>query len=70
MQIDHRELNSVPPETLQAFFTRKGVNFQIVNLVLGDYLWLARRKVLKGDGCEHKVSEHRLRMTNGNLTRR
>lgn len=55
MKIDHRELNSVRKGTVEDFFTRKGINFELVNLVLGDYLWVARRKILKGDGCEQKI---------------
>lgn len=57
MQIDHREHNCVPKGTLEGFFTKKGINFQTTNLVLGDYVWLARRKILKGDGCEQALTQ-------------
>lgn len=52
MQIDHRELlGSASRGTLESFLRRRGINYEVVNLVLGDYLWIARRKIRRGDGC-------------------
>lgn len=52
LQIDHREVKDVSLSTLERAFSRKNITYEVVNLVLGDYLWVARRKQPLGDGCE------------------
>ncbi|KAK9894771.1 hypothetical protein P389DRAFT_212495 [Cystobasidium minutum MCA 4210] len=55
LQIDHREVKDVSSAILERTFSRKHIKFEVVNLILGDYLWVARRKIPLGDGYDEVV---------------
>lgn len=48
--VDHREVKGVT--SIETTLFSAGVPFEVVNLELGDYLWVARRRTRLGDNCE------------------